>query len=316
MDGANISFLGIQPYIYGLFVSLGCLLGGMLLLWQNRRDVKSRNFAAWLCLLAPLLGLVLARLVWCLAEINFSPFLSLRNILNLKTGGFSMYGALAGACLAALIAGKLSGIRPAEALDRLMPALLLYIAVARLGEGYTSLGISRPLVSGVLDHTFLAVKDEYDAYLRTWLLEGVTALILCALALRSLRRRRPGGSFLMVALVYGVTQNLFESLRYDGHLRFSFIGLQQVLSVVLFSLTLIYLAVSLLRQRKGKSLAIASLILLPLTLGGMLYLEFMIDRSEQSKWLSYALYVALLCLPIWLGLRMLAIGGYNDQGQG
>lgn len=67
------------------------------------------------------------------------------------------------------ISARLGGLKKAEWLDVITPSLFLFIAVARLGEQYTSLGISRPLVTGVLDHTFLAVRDEFDAYLRTYL---------------------------------------------------------------------------------------------------------------------------------------------------
>lgn len=308
---ATIQFLGLKLYTYGLYLSLGCLFAGALLFSLCRGDAKLRSFAGFAALLSPLLGLVLARLVWALAEVQFAPFLSFKNILNLSTGGLSMFGALAGAVLGGILAARLTGQAVGPALDRLMPALLVFVAVARLGEGYTSLGISRPLVTGVLNKSFLAFQDEYDAYLRTYLLESFAAMLICLFSLLSLQRRRPWGVTLMVLLSFGLSQNFLESLRYDGHIRFSFIGLQQVLAVVLFGLVLIFLAVRLLKQNQERKLALLSLGLLPLVLGAMLFLEFKIDRSEMSKWLTYGLYALLHLVPLCLGLRMIRKGGYD-----
>lgn len=312
MDGAaSIHVLGLTIYVYGLYLGAGCLLAGGLLFWLCRQDESHRRFALLAAPLAMILGLFMARLVWVMAEVQFQPFLSVQNALNLKTGGLSMFGALFGAALGGMLAARLAGLKVAKGLDRLLPALLLFVAVARLGEGYTQLGISRPLVSGVLNNSFLALKDEYDAYLRTYLLESIMAVVLMLVALLSLKRRKPLGTSLLVFLCFGLSQNLFESLRYDGHLRFSFIGLQQVLAVVLFGCTLIWLAVRVLKLQKDRRLAIISLALLPLILGGMLFLEFKIDRSELSKWLTYGIYVLLHLLPLGLGLKLLRQGGYD-----
>lgn len=315
-DVAALDFGGLTVYVYGLYVSLGCLLAGGLLLFLCRGEEKTRNFAALSALFSPVLGLAAARLLWALTEVNFSPFLSIQNILNLRSGGFAMFGALIGAMLGGALAAKLARFPLGQALDRQFAALLLFVAVARLGEGHTALGFSRPLVTGVLDHTFLAFRDRYDAYLRTYLLEAAAAFLLCGLTLRSLRRRRPFGSLLMGLLAFGLSQNLFESLRADDHLRFSFIGLQQVLAVVLFSLVLIFLSIRLLRLGRSKPLAVLSLCVLPVALGALLGLEFMIDRSELSKWISYGLYALVLALLLGLGLRMINRGGYNGQGAG
>lgn len=310
---AQMTFLGLTVYAYGLHLAAGCLAAGLLLWHLAGKEEARRNAAALTCLLSPLLGLVAARLVYVLSDITFAPFLTLRNVLNLRLGGYAMFGALLGAVLGGLLAARIAGVKKAAWLDTLAPALFAFIAVARLGEGHTVLGISRPLVTGVLDNTFLAMRDDYDAYLRTYLLESAGALVLCLLSLRSLRRHgaQPGRTALFAGLTFGVTQTLFESLRFDQHIRFSFIGLQQVLSVVLFSLIIICLAVYLLRRGQAKALAIWSLCLLPVVLGGILGLEFMVDRSQVSKWLTYGLYVLLLCVPIALGVRLLERNGYH-----
>ena len=306
-QAATFVILGQSVYIYGLFLSVACLLAGSLLLLKTRKTTpRQKNAAALTCLLSPMLGLFFARLVYVAAEVNFAPFLSFQNAVNLRLGGLSMYGALIGAVLGALISARLVGLKKAEWLDMITPSLFLFIAVARLGEQYTTLGISRPLVTGVLDHTFLAVRDEFDAYLRTYLLESAAALILCAACfLYNKKQRRAGDVFLFGALLFGASQTLFESLRFDAHIRFSFIGLHQVLSAALFSGVMISLAVRLIKQKSHQRLAVLSMSLILPILGAIIGIEFMIDRSQVNKWLSYAIYAAVLLIPCCLGLSML-----------
>ena len=306
-QAATFVILGQSVYIYGLFLSVACLLAGSLLLLKTRKTTpRQKNAAALTCLLSPMLGLFFARLVYVAAEVNFAPFLSFQNAVNLRLGGLSMYGALIGAVLGSLISARLGGLKKAEWLDMITPSLFLFIAVARLGEQYTTLGISRPLVTGVLDHTFLAVRDEFDAYLRTYLLENAAAIILCAACfVYNKKQRRAGDVFLFGALLFGASQTLFESLRFDAHIRFSFVGLHQVLSAALFSGVLIFLAIRLIKQKSHQGLAVLSLSLILPLLGAIIGIEFMIDRSQVNKWLSYAIYAAVLLIPCCLGLSML-----------
>ena len=305
-ETATIHILGTQLYTYGLYLSLACFSAAIFLLFRSQKSDSYKNAAALTCLLSPIFGLILARLVFVLFEVNFSPFLSFKNAIDLKTGGFSMFGTLTGAVLGAMLAAKASKIKTWAWLDQIIPALFIFITIARLGEAYTSLGISRPLVTDVLKNTFLAFQDEYDAYLRTYLLESFTAAILFFSSLIYSRRHKiPGQTFVFGCLLFAVTQTLFESLRFDAHIRFSFVGLQQVLSIVLFSLILVFLSIRLLVQKRNTVLATMALILLPFVLGAILGIEFMIDRSSMSKWLSYAMYIIVLLIPSLLGLALL-----------
>jgi prolipoprotein diacylglyceryltransferase len=316
-DALTINLFGQTVYVYGLYVAAGCLLACLVLWLLSRRDAKLRDAAAVSSLFSPILGLVFARLLWAFTEVQFAPLLSTRHVLFLRLGGFSMFGALAGALVGGLVAARITRCSLPSLLDRLVPALLAFVAIARLGEGTTALGISRPLVTGLLDNTFLALQDDYDAYLRTYLLESMGAAVLCAVALLRLpRTTRPGGIALFGGLGFGITQTLFESLRYDGHLRFSFIGLQQVLAALLFTVIIIVLAKQLLRSpghQGNRLLAIVSLAALPLCWAAVLGIEFMIDRSEMSKLISYALYILVLCVPMVLGLQLLSRNGYYGK---
>jgi prolipoprotein diacylglyceryltransferase len=315
-DAASLSLAGFEVYAYGLALMLGCWAGLGLLYVLARKDSRTLKAAALTGLLVLPLGLILSRLLYCLGDPGFAPLMSLKNALDLTTGGFAMYGALAGAVLAAIPGARLAGIKPKRMLDLTAPALAAFLIPARLGEGFTALGISRPLTTQWLADSFLAFRDEYDAYLRTYLLEAASAALLLIFLLRHLKKNgREGSTFMLGCLLYGVTQTLMESLRFDGHLRYSFIGIQQVLSALLFSCALIALAVRLLKEsRNGRWLPIISLALLPFVLGALIGVEFLVDRSGLGKLFSYAFYLPVLAVPAVFGILMLRRRDYIGQG--
>ena len=314
-DTLAFAFLGTEVYAYGLMLMAGCWAGLAVLYTLASKHPGLKAPAAITGLLALPLGLILARLLYCFGDQAFHPLLNLQNVLDLRTGGFAMYGALTGAALSALVAARLTKTPAAPLLDRLAPALAAFLALARLGEGFTMLGLSRPLTIQALADSFLARQESYGSFLRTYLIEAVVALALLGILLRSLKKRhRAGHVFMLGCLLYGGTQTLMESLRFDGHLRFSFVGLQQVLSAVLFGLTLIVLAVRALRRRGKKPLPILTLALLPLIVGGAIAVEFMIDRSEAGKLAAYGLYILLLAIPVGLGILLLRQEDAHDQG--
>ncbi len=305
-DAAVFSLFGVSAHTYGLALLLGCWAGLLTLFRLSRKRESEARAAAVTGVLALPLGLVLARAVFVLLDPGFAPFLNLKNALDLTGGGFAMYGALLGAILAALLGARAGKIRLARMLDLLAPSLMAFLVPARLGEGFTALGISRPLTTQWIADSFLAYRDQYDAYLRTYLLEAAAALAVMAVLLVYLRRaHKAGRAFTLGCLLYGVSQTLMESLRYDGHLRYSFIGVQQVLSAALFTGALVALAVSLLKTRKGGALPIIALAALPVIWSAAVGVEFLVDRSSLGKLASYGLYLLVLAVPLALGVLML-----------
>lgn len=304
-DAVFFTIGGVRIYAYGAFVAAGSLAAGALLLYLSRGDGRKRTASALTCLFATPLGLLFSRLLYCAGDASFREVASLKSVMDLSSGGYSMYGAFLGFTLAALASSALVRLNRRAFLDLLAPSIMAFVFFARLGEGFTALGISRPLVTGMLKESFLAFRDEYDAYLKTFLLEAAAASLLCMALLHQLRRhRRPGDVFFSWMLYYGAAQTLFESLRYDYHMRLSFIGIQHILSAVLLALALLVFAGRLLWHRNSQALALLSLGLLPLLFPALIGLEFMIDRSSLNKGILYAAYALLLLIPVVLGITM------------
>ena len=295
----TVSLLGLDISAYGLWVALGAACAAALSALLCRLKKLPAGTAPLFTALAVPLGLICARLLFCLLDFSFHSVFSLRAALMFWGGGYSMVGALLGAALAAFLTARIQGVHPLDALDTLFPAFMLFVACERLGEGCTELlGRSRPLTWTALENSFLVTNDGYEIYLNTYLPEAVTAVVLCLLLARLLRKNTHRGWVLLTGmLLLGSTQILWESLRFDNHMRYSFISMQMVLYACMLAVPLILFA-----ARCGKKSAIAAVILLVAAVLGVVWIEIMIDRSAISNLILYALYVLLLAVLIAAGL--------------
>ncbi len=304
-DAASFSLFQTPVYMYGLFVFLGGLCSLFLFhMCTKKSGLKEGTSVLSYAFILPL-GLVFARIVYTLLDTNFLPLFSLKAFFMFQGGGYSMYGMMLGAFLALYIVSKIQKTSYVKLLANFMPALFLFIFFERMGEQFTALGISRPLVYDTLKNTFLAQSSSYDSYLKTWLLESVCALVLSHVSLIMLLKHKDSDStlFQKSALLYLSFQVLFESLRYDQHMRYGFIGFQHVISMVLFSVLVILIAVK--SKKTHKKLALISLVYMPLSALVLIFIEFKIDRSNINKFLLYALYTLLLALPVLSSFTLL-----------
>ncbi len=314
MQNVAFELFNITIYKYGVFVSSGALaalIAGFFS--EKRKKIKPASFLLLFVIAVPL-SLLLSRLLYCFTDASFIPFLKLKNIFNFRTGGMSMFGALFGVIAAAVITSKILKTNLSAQLDAAAPPVMAFIFFERLGEKYSGTGISRPLVTGALDDSFLAVRGEYDIYLKTWLLEALVAAALFIVLFTMLKKDRNGYVFLSWLLLFGASQTLLESLRFDYHMRFSFVGAQQLLSAVFFGVGVIKFA---LKAKPLNAKAKAALTVFPVSILCILGLEFLIDRSDNSKWLLYAVYVIIIAINCFLAMSLKKetnLNGENPDG--
>ena len=286
----------LNIFRYGIFIAIGALAALIVFaLLCRSRSLPGDIPLLWGVLAIPI-GLICSRLLFCIFDFRFHGMVSLRAILSFWGGGLSMMGALLGAVLAACLAAWILRVFPRTVLDTLTPALFVFIFFARLGESSTELlGRSRSMTFDA--DNFLFFNDGYSTYLNTYILEALCAAVLFIILLVMLRReRRPGDVLLKGMLLFGCTQVLWESLRFDSHMRFSFISMQMGIAALLFAIPLIIFA-----ARCGKKPLIITVIVIALVVGGVVGIELMIDRTDVSNVLLYAAYVILLSVPVILG---------------
>lgn len=304
-DAPTSFFLGMEVYSFGLYVTLGLALAMILLSLLIHKAGLKKGTAPLTGVLSMGLGFVLSRLLFGFMDESLGQVMPLWVMLRVNTGGYSMMGALLGASIGAALSARLTRQNAARLLDLLAPALLLFVACERLGEGYIEeFGVSRLLSDNLFNGSFLAVEGDYGWRLNTYLLESVTAFLLTLILLRDTgRSRRMGNTFLAFLLLFGGSQILLESLRYDQHMTIkAYVKLQQVISMMLLGTGVIVLAVRNLKKRRG--LAVAALLSIPVTVGIGVGIEFMIDRTAVSHYLLYLAFLIAVSVPVILGLKL------------
>lgn len=302
-DSLNVTLGSVHIFAYGAFIALGLLALILSLYALRKKHALSGDTVLVYSVTALPLALICARLLFCLLDFNFHSVLSLRAALAFWGGGFSMTGALIGLVLAAMLTGKIRKTCSLRLLDGAAIGFLLFMAFARLGEPYTELlGRSRPLVSEAFMSSFLAMGDEYDAYLRTYLIEVVVYVAIAAYLLYFQKKpRKAGDVFLKFMLLTGCSETLLYSLRFDAHMRYSFISVQQLIFAAVMAAALFIFARRYSRVTSSKKPVFLSVIIVAAAAALAVVLEFMIDRSGVSRILLYALYTAMMTVPAVTG---------------
>jgi len=302
-DSLNIALGPIHVFAYGALIALGLFLLLLSLFALRKKHSLSSDTVLVYGVTALPLALVLSRLLFCLLDFNFHSVFSLRAVVAFWGGGFSMVGALLGLTLAAFLTGKLQKTCPLRLLDAAAIGFLLFMLCARMAEPFTELlGRSRPLVSKAFKNSFLAMGDEYDAYLRTYAIEAAAAAMLSIyLFFFQKKQRKAGDIFLMLMLLHGCAETLLYSLRFDAHMRYSFISVQQLIFAAVFAVPLFLFAIRYGKKLGKKTPVWIALGVMVVAAGLAVVLEFMIDRSGVSRILLYALYLLLISAPAAAG---------------
>lgn len=281
MGAAAMTFtvFGLTGHAYGLAVGASVLVylavAGVL---GYRKGLPSGTVRLYGLLALPL-GLVFARLAFCLANLTyFTDTISqpLR-MLAFWDGGFSLLGALCAMILAALVTARIRRLRFGAVLDVVAVPLGLLICGLRIAEGLTGgqLGVGRQVDVGALSQTLplLFLPDQMGTLtlyrLAVYRYEAAVALVIFALSLglffgRHRRwKARPGDLAMIVFSLYGASQVLLESLRDDGHMLLGFIRVQQLGYVLIPILALALFGARYAHIREARNATVAAWLLLP-----------------------------------------------------
>ena len=285
--------------VYGICVALAALVAVLLLCAQLRAEarrtvgrgaigcighVQPLRLAVF-CIPAAFVG---ARLLFCLVRFGFF-FVELGplSVLNTRTSGFLLYGAVLGAMLAAAAVARHDGVRVATALDDLAAPGMLAILICRLAEGTTGEGVGAWVENEALWRFPIAVQNEFGEWqYAVFMLEALIAAVLLIVLLT--RRYAPGERIMTALLLYACCQVVCESLRMDSCLKIGFVRVSQVISAV------VILGVTVLRAQRagGRPLVIrraAGLGVCAALVGGI---EWALDKTPVSNVLLYGVMIA------------------------
>lgn len=303
MEAPNgiFTLLSLPVTAYALCLA-GALCAALALLTAQCRRLSLRpGTALTMALWMIPLGLVGARLFYCLARLSFFMEIGLEHMLRGWDGGYALWGALGGAVLGAVIAARQTHQSPARVLDALAAPGALAIALCRLAEYFSGEGIGMYVEDERFCFFPLAVCNQFmEWYWAIFLLEALAALVILGVVLR--RTRPAGDSARLFLILYSASQVLLESMRRDNFLRWLFVRVSQLGAALVMAGLMLYALVQLARcgRLHGPALRrtlICWAVFVACT-GIIIALEFAIDKSADLPiWAAYCL-MALCCIGL------------------
>ena len=307
MSEPLFTLFGLSISKYALCVFAAATASALLFFCRSKkRSIAARASELFIIFAIPL-SVLLGHLMYYLTSISqmldasadYGAFF----LLSPASGGFLFFGVFFGIALAALAAGKITHIKPARILDAACPALFLLIAICRFSEpldfvGGMGQGWGLQIESESLCFFPLAFMPnaEYEEwYYSIFLLEGFYALLMCILTSLDKKNRPDGQLLLLCIILYCASQVLFETLRRDAVVKWLFVRVSQLMSVISLALVLLYGTIKNGSQSKKKyTLFWTAFILLT---GLCIAIEFTVDKPIpigdelffMPYWLTYGI---------------------------
>lgn len=267
------------------------------------------------------LSVVLSRFLhWYSCADSYDGFLAA--MTDYTSGGYALPGAFAGCILTAALLRLIFLHRNLpEMLDCMSIAGLAGISVGRLASFFnaTDRGTvlekihSLPLAWPVTN----TVSGATEYRLATFLFQSVVALALfIALAVFYVRGQkkglRDGDTCLIFLLIYGASQVVLDSTRYDSLFFRSngFVSIVQVFSALALGLAIVLFSVRMVKARGFKFWQVPLWIVVAGFIGGAGFMEYYVQRHGSEALFAYSVMSGCLTLVVGLTLmiRLLAIG--------
>ena len=299
----RIGNLAIRPFSLCVAIAALCAL---LLLWRTGRCAKlKKGTASTLAMLIIPLGLLFSRLFYVADRWNWYEEIGFEWALRPWEGGYAMWVAVEVGAAAVFLASIICREKASALFDACAAPAALFIALCRVGEfPFSGEGYGMEIEPGSFFFRFpLAVEMEEDYYrLAVFMLEGIAALIIMGVLLRS--RRCGGDKGRLFLILYSSTQIFFESLRRDQYLLLfshEFIRAEQLLAGVVMAGLIV---IALVRRSRSQHSAlpggriIALLALFLAGIGIVIGMEFAKDKLPALPvWVCYAI-MAVACVPV------------------
>ena len=270
---------------YGLCILAGALAGILLCL---RKKVI-------LPALAPVLlgAIVMGHVCWVLFCPKIYEDEKFSLLIHFWQGGYTMYGALIGGTLGALIGARTLKIRPLQLLDTLAPAACAVIFFGRIGDFFNEQGfgktVDEPLFFPITYCSYADGSYREWAY-AVWAWEAIAALVLLGILWFRFRKGAPEGRAFAVFLIgLGTSQMVLEQVRKDSFVSLNpFVRFTQIAAALSLLALLIYLAI---KNRPGKARTILTFAAFGACIGAIVFAEYVFDKYHMS-WILYLFQAA------------------------
>lgn len=314
MQHVLFSMFGMPVTLYALCVVTALALGLLLLALQQRKQQLRADTAEIFALLALPLGLIGARLFYCLSRLAIYTDMGLINVLRLWDGGYALWGAVGGAVLAAILTAKITKQSGARLLDALAAPAALVIALSRLAELTNGEGKGLEVTTSFFQRFPFAV---FDADWEVWfwaicMLEAAVALVILIVLLVK-KPGKSGDHAKLFVILYCSSQILLESLRRDQFLRWLFVRVSQLTAVLVLGGLMFWALYKWVKapaeQRMPKKQLITNWVIFLICVGVCIGMEFAVDKSAYIPvWLCYTVMGVCCVIFGWTSYQLIMKG--------
>ena len=284
---------------------------------------KSGNGAAGFAVVpvSMVLSLVFARFFhWYCQSDSYTGFTAA--MTNYAEGGYALMGVFLGCVLAAALTRVICLHRNLpEMLDAMSMAACAGMAVGRLSALFNASDRGQVLVSfrslPIASPINNAVSGAVEYRLATFALQSMVALALfigLAVFYNKGQKRgklRDGDTCLLFLLLYGASQVVLDSTRYDSLFFRSngFVSVVQVLGALALVLAMILFSRRMVKARGFRAWQILLWLLIGIAIGGAGYMEYYVQRRGNEALFAYSVMSGCLLFVILLTLliRFLAV---------
>ena len=293
------TLFGMPVTAYALGIVIALAMGLLLLGWTQKKNNLRAETAEIFALLALPLGLVGARLFYCLARLDYFIEAGLLEMLSIWHGGYALWGAVGGAVLAAILAARITGQSAVKLMDALAAPAALMIALGRLAEYFNGEGIGLMIDTETAAPIFqqfpFAVPHPQweEPCWAIFLLEALAALVILGVLLAR-KSTRPGDHAKLFLILYCASQILLESLRADNFLHWTrvFIRVSQLTAVLVLAgmmfCTLARWCKAAADARMAKPRVILLWVIFLVCVGVNIWMQFAVQKSAYiPAWLCY-----------------------------
>lgn len=320
MEMKNVLFtlLGKPVTLYAALLVAAFVLG-LLMLYREQRKASLRSDTTEIfALLALPLGLIGARVFYCLARLTLYMEIGLESVLRLWDGGYALWGAVGGVVLAAILTAKITRQSAVKLLDALASPAALTIALTRFAEFANGEGIGLEVENAIFQRFPFAV---YDAEWEVWfwaifMAEGLVALAIFLVLQMKRIAKKPGDKAKLFLVLYCSAQILLESLRRDQFLRWLFVRVSQLTAVLVLGGLMFWALYRWVKAPKAQRMSTKQLVInwviFLVGVGVCIAMEFAADKSADIPvWACYTI-MAVCCVAFGTTSYRLILRGVKE----
>ena len=232
------SVFGFSVYWYGIIMAIAVFVGVLCANFLSKKTELPHNFFIDYSPLIIIVGLLGARLYYCLLNFEYY-WANPLEIFDIRQGGLSIHGMLIiGILLVYYLARKykLSFLKMA---DILACSVALAQSIGRWGNFFNSEAFGRPTNSDW--GLFIPIDKRPELYISselfhpTFLYESILNLIIFAILVFLLKRKFSDGFiFFLYLVLYSIVRIFVEYFRVDSALNLFGFPIAQIVSLILF----------------------------------------------------------------------------------